>query len=143
MRPEGSDGPRGRATGTLVSGDFFRVLGVNTILGRPIEFADADTPGHQPVAVISYDYWQQSFSGDRSVVGRPLILNGTLFSVIGVAPPKFYGITLDTTAPDMWLPLTMQEPAMVRSTLIGLNGPYWLHMMGRLQPGVSMTRAQE
>ena len=64
VRPEGSAGPRGRATGTLVSGDFFRVLGVNTILGRAIESADADTPGSRPVAVISYDYWQQTFAGD-------------------------------------------------------------------------------
>ena len=89
VRPDGSHGPKGRATGTLVSGNFFRVLGVNAVLGRAIESADADTPGHQPVAVISYDYWQQSFSGDPDVVGRSFILNGTLFSVIGVAPPSF------------------------------------------------------
>lgn len=63
--------------------------------------------------------------------------------MIGVAPPKFYGISLDATSPDMWLPLTMQQQAMVRPTLIGLNGPYWLHMMGRLRSGVSMAKAQE
>jgi predicted permease len=108
-----------------------------------IDSTDADTLGHQPVAVISYDYWQQNFSGDPAVLGRSFILNGTLFTVIGVAPPKFYGVTLDATPPDMWLPLTMQEQAMRRPTLIGLNGPYWLRMMGRLRPGVSMAKAQE
>jgi predicted permease len=143
VRPGGFGGPTGQANSALVSGDFFRVLGVNTVVGRGIEPSDADAPGRRPVAVISYDYWQQNFSGDPAVVGRPIILNGTLFTVIGVAPPKFYGVALDARPPDMWLPLTMQEQAMLRPSLVEPNGPYWLHMMARLRTGVSMARAQE
>jgi predicted permease len=143
VRQSGSSGPTGQATGALVSGDFFSVLGVNTVLGRPTSPADTAAPGSQPVAVISYDYWQQNFSGDPSVVGRSMLLNGTIFTVIGVAPRNFYGITLDSRPPDMWLPVTMQEQAMRRPSMLGRGDPYWLHMMGRLQPGVSVARAQE
>jgi predicted permease len=143
VRPGGSAGPMEQATSSLVSGDFFHVLGVTTILGHAIEPSDADAPGRQAVAVISYDYWRQNFSGDPAVIGRSIILNGTLFTVIGVAPPKFYGIALDASPPDMWLPLSMQQQAMLQPTMLGRNGPYWLHMMARLRPGVGMTRAQE
>ena len=143
VRPGDSAGPVGQATSALVSGDFFKVLGVKTVLGRTIESADADAPGRQPVAVISYDYWRQNYYADPAVIGRPMVLNGTLFTVIGVAPPKFYGVALDAQPPDMWLPVTMQEQAMLRPTLLGQNGPYWLHMMARLRPQVSMTQARE
>ncbi len=143
VRPGDSAGPTGQALSSLVSGDFFHILGVKTVVGRAIDPSDADAPGRQAVAVISYDYWQQSFSGDPAVVGRPIILNGTLFTLIGVAAPKFYGVALDARPPDMWLPLTMQEQAMLRPTLLERNGPYWLHMMARLRAGVSTARAQE
>ena len=132
VRQGDSTGPTGQATGALVSGDFFSVLGVKTVLGRPLAPTDAAAPGSQPVAVISYDYWQQNLSGDPEVVGRSMIVNGTPFTVIGVAPRNFYGIALESRPPDMWLPVTMQEQAMRRPSMLGRGDPYWLHMMGRL-----------
>ena len=143
VRPRGSAGPAGQAYGALVSGDFFSVLGVKTVLGRPTTPEDTAAPGSQPVAVISYDYWQQNFGGDPEVAGKSMLVNGTLFTVIGVAPRSFYGVALDSRPPDMWLPVTMQEQAMRQPSMLGRGDPYWLHMMGRLKPGVSMARAQE
>ena len=58
-------------------------------------------------------------------------------------PPKFYGMALDARPPDMWMPLTMQARTMLRPSLLDRNGPYWLHMVSRLQPGVSLTQAQQ
>ena len=143
VRPGDSSGPSGQAFASLISGDFFHVLGVNPVVGRAIDSADADQPGRQPVAVISHDYWLQHFSGDPAALGRSIIVNRTLFTIVGVAPPKFYGFRLDARPPDMWLPLTMQEEAMLRPTLLDRNGPYWLHMVGRLKAGTSMKQAQE
>jgi predicted permease len=143
VRPSGATGVAHQAVGTLVSGTYFRVLGVNAALGRAIEPSDDDAPGAHPVAVLSHRYWQRELSGDREAVGRVLAVNGTAITVIGVAPAGFYGTTLDGDAPDLWLPLTMQQPAMLRPSMLEPHGPYWLHMMGRRAPGVPTAPAQE
>jgi predicted permease len=144
VRPEGSSSATAeQATGSLVSGEYFRVLGIQPLLGREIGPQDAEAPGSQAVAVLSYDYWQRQFSSDSTVLGKTIVVNGTPFAVVGVMPPKFYGMALDDRPPDLWLPITMQEKVMLRPSLVERNGPYWLHMVGRLQPGVSLAQAQE
>jgi predicted permease len=131
-----------QAAGHLVTGDFFTVLGAEPLLGRTLTPADADAPGRSPVAVISYRYWQQMFAGDPAIVGRTITINGTLFTVIGVMPPKFDGVALDTQSMDMWLPITMQREVMLQPSLIDPHGLYWMHMMGREKPGIPMAQAQ-
>ena len=126
-----------QAAGHLVTGDFFSVLGADPLLGRTFTPADADAPGKNPVAVISYRYWQQMFAGDPSIVGRTITVNGTLFTVIGVMPPKFYGVALNKESMDMWLPITMQQEVMLQPSLIEPHGLYWMHMMARRKPGRS------
>jgi len=138
-----SASPASQAISHLVSGNFFSVLGANTLLGRPLDPSDDDTPGRSPVAVLSYHYWQQSSSGDPGVISRTIILNHTPFTIIGVMPPNFYGIQIDADPPDMWLPLTMQEQVTLSPSLIGPRGLYWLHLMGRSKPGVGIKQAQE
>src|SRR5258708_11117835 len=125
----------------LVSGNVFNVLGAEPSLGRPIAPSD-DAPGRDPVAVISYRYWQQVLSGDPSVVGRAITINGTLFTVIGVMPPKFFGVEVNEESPDMWLPLSFQEQVMLQPSLLGPHGLYWMHMMGRRQAGANLAQAQ-
>ena len=132
-----------QAFGHLVSGNFFSLLGADMALGRAINPADAATPGASPVAVISYQYWQRELSGDRNVLGKSLIVNGTPFTVIGVANPKFYGVDLDQNSPDMWLPLTMQKPVMLADSLLGPHGLYFLHLMGRRKPGMTVDQMQD
>jgi predicted permease len=143
VRPSSSaDGPASQAISHLVSGNFFQVLGAEPFLGRPFSFEDADAPGRNPVAVISYRYWQQTLAADASVLGKTIAINGTPFTVIGVMPAKFYGVELNEESPDMWLPLTMQREAMVQNSLLNPHGLYWLHMMARAKDGISLQQAQ-
>ena len=132
-----------QATGHLVSGNFFQVLGASTVLGRTIVPSDANTPGSSPVAVISYQYWQQEFYADRDVVGKTIIVNGAPYTVIGVAAPKFYGVALDQDPPDMWLPLTMQAQVQLGQSLLNPRDLYFLHLMGRRKSGVNLEQIQE
>jgi predicted permease len=129
--------------GHLVSGNYFEVLGANTIVGRPIVPSDAETPGSKPVAVISYRYWQKEFSGDRDAVGKAIIVNGASYTVIGVAAAKFYGVSLDEDPPDLWLPLTMQSQVMLSNSFLGPHGLYFLHLMGRRKAGMKFEQMQE
>jgi predicted permease len=135
-------GPATQAITYLVSGTFFSLLGAEPMLGRSINPGDTETAGRSPVAVISYSYWKQSLAADPSVLGRSIAINGTLFTVVGVMPPKFYGVDLNAGAPDLWLPITMQPQVMLQASLLDPRGEYWLHLMARRTPGVSLQHAQ-
>ncbi len=143
-RGAGERGAAMQAVSHLVSGTFFDVLGVEAFLGRVISTNDTDAPGRNAVAVISYRYWQQELSADPAVIGRTLTINGTLFTVVGVMPPSFYGVELNEEMPDMWLPITMQQVVMQQQqgSLLDAGGMYWLHMIARRNAGVSAARAQ-
>src|SRR5262249_39244844 len=101
-----------RASGSRVTADFFRVLGVSPALGRTVDNADTQ-PGHGRVVVISDSLWRSRFAGDRNVLGRELLLNARPYRIIGVMPPGFsfpHGTeNVDTvgTTTDLWAPWTM------------------------------------
>ncbi len=144
VRLSGSSvGPADQAISRLVSGNYFRVFGVNAIMGREITPQDIDAPGRNPVAVISYRYWQRKFSGDPGVVGKSIVVNSTPFTVIGVTPDGFFGESVDPDPAEMWLPLTMQPQVMLRPSLLDPHGPYWLHLMGRRVSGSNLKQTQE
>ncbi len=91
-----------------MSGNFFRTLGVQPWIGRLMTDAD-DQEGAPPVAVMSYRIWKEKYGSDPSVVGAGYQINGHPFTVIGVAPPGFYGAKLAGGGmPDFWLPLTTE-----------------------------------
>jgi predicted permease len=142
VRDGASGGAAKQATSHLVSGNFFSVLGAEPMLGRPIVAADADAAGRDPVAVISYRYWQQELAADASVLGKSITINGTSFNVIGVMPANFYGVELNEESPDMWLPITMQQEVMLQPSLLNPHGLYWLHFMGRSKDGARLKEAQ-
>jgi predicted permease len=142
LRSSAGGGPASQAISHLVSGNFFSVLGAEPVLGRPILPGDADVAGRNPVAVVSYRYWQQALAADPAVLGRTITINGTRFSVIGVMPAKFYGVELNEDSPDMWLPITMQQEAMVRPSLLNPHGLFWLHLIGRRKSGVPVQQAE-
>jgi predicted permease len=142
VRDGASGGAAKQATSHLVSGNFFSVLGAEPMLGRPIVATDADAPGRDPVAVISYRYWQQALAADASVLGKSVTINGTSFNVIGVMPANFYGVELNEESPDMWLPITMQQEVTLQPSLLNPHGLYWLHLMGRSKDGISVKEAQ-
>jgi macrolide transport system ATP-binding/permease protein len=125
-----------------VTGEYFRGLAVSPAAGRLIDSAD-DRPGAAPVAVISFATSENRFGGPPSAIGQSIFVDNVPFTVIGVAPPEFFGVD-PAAAPDLYLPL---------HTNLLVDGPraahlypdgnfYWFEMMGRLRPGVSMAQAQ-
>ena len=99
-----------------------------------------DSAAAQPSAVISHDYWKQKLNADTAVVGKTLLLNGTAFTIVGVMPPSFFG-TRVRKAPDFWIPLAFHEQIELRKSFLEEKNTYWLNMVGRLKPGVSMAQA--
>ena len=95
------------ASGRLVTENYFETLGVEALLGRTFTADDGPTPGSDPVLVISYGYWQRRFFADASVIGRKIRLNNYPFTIIGVAPPGFFGEVVGDR-PDLWAPMMIQ-----------------------------------
>ncbi|HXQ98095.1 MAG TPA: ABC transporter permease [Candidatus Limnocylindrales bacterium] len=129
----------------LVSGSYFSVLGVNPILGRIFTTEVDRVRDANPVAVISYGFWQSRFGGDPSVIGKKIRLLSTTYDVIGVTPAGFVGETVGYST-DIWLPLTMQAEAIPGRDYLSMEtNPFekreWLQVMGRLKPGVSLAQA--
>jgi predicted permease len=126
----------------FVSGGYFPGLGIGAAAGRVIVPADDVKPGGSPVAVLSYDYWQRRFAGDRNVIGRKLAVNGFPLEIVGVAERGFQGLYRGRVA-DAFVPLTM-FPVTTPSVARAWNTPnmFWLNSMARLKPGVSLSRAQ-
>lgn len=138
-------GVRGQAMSAsteYVSGEYFRGLAVSPAAGRLIESED-DRPGATPVAVISFAASQNRFGGPPSAIGQPILVDNVPFTVIGVAPPEFFGVD-PASAPELYLPLhtsLLVEGAGAARAFSDANF-YWIEMMGRLRPGVSMAQAQ-
>src|SRR5262245_9020484 len=96
------------ARGQMVSGNFFSALGVNAESGRTLTEDDDRSGNQRAVAVISHGFWQRRFGGDPAAVGKRITLDETPFTIIGVAPPKFFGFEVGGNA-DLWYPLQMAE----------------------------------
>ena len=129
-----------RASGHLVTGNYFSVLGVRAMRGRVLTPED-DKPGAAPAAVLCHRYWEQQLGSDPSIVGKNLIINGTNFTVVGITPPEFFG-TRVRRPPDFWLPLSFHPQIELRPSFLTNKEAYWLMIMGRLKPGVTMDQAQ-
>ncbi len=138
----GTGGPATQAQSHLVSGTFFSVLGAQPLLGRVFSADDTATEGRNAVAVLSHRYWQENLSADPGVIGRSISINGTSFEVIGVMPAAFYGVELNEQVPDMWLPITMQQAVTMTAPLLKPDGLFWIHIMARRMPSVSVAHAQ-
>jgi predicted permease len=136
---------RGQATSAsteFVTGEYFRGLAVSPAAGRLIESED-DRPGAPPVAVISFAASQNRFGGPPSAIGQSILVDNVAFTVVGVAPPEFFGVD-PAAAPDLYLPLhtNVLVDGAESARLYADENFYWLEMMGRLRPGVSMAQAQ-
>jgi macrolide transport system ATP-binding/permease protein len=125
-----------------VSGEYFRGLAVSPAAGRLIESED-DRAGATPVAVISFATSEQRFGSPSNAIGQPILIDNVPFTVVGVAPREFFGVD-PAASPDVYLPL--QTYLLVDNATAGKmfsdQNFYWLEMMGRLRPGVSMAQAQ-
>jgi predicted permease len=131
---------------SLVSGSYFSVLGVAPILGRAFATEVDTLRDANPVAVISYAFWQGRLAGAADVIGRSIRILNTAYAVVGVAPPAFHGETVGAN-PDIWVPLTMQREVFPgRDYLSQETTPFrkteWLHAIGRLKSGVTLAQAK-
>jgi predicted permease len=121
-----------------VTGNYFSMLGVRAFGGRMLS-PDDDRAGAPPAAVLSYRIWQTSYGGDPSVVGSTFIVEGHPFTVIGVAPPGFFGETRRSDPPDLWLPLQQEPLINGPGELLHQSVAAWLRVIGRLRPGASIA----
>ncbi len=135
-----------QATASEVSGNFFDVLGVPMALGRSFAPDESKTPGTHPVIVIGNGYWKRYFGSDPGVIGSTMQLNGTSFTIIGVTPEEFRGISPVEPQPDIYVPIMMQGAIIAGSenwlTRRQGNILVWLRMVARLRPGVDLETAQ-
>ena len=131
----GAGGEPQQLQGTRASGLMFRTLGVAPILGRGFT-PEEDEPGKNKVAVLSYGFWQRQFGGDRSILGKPIILNGEQYVVIGVMPASFRDFVGGQT--DLWTPLALAPDQF--SDRARTNE--FLTLVARLKPTVTVERAR-
>jgi predicted permease len=130
-----------RVQGHLATCNYFPVLAGPLALGRGFMASECDALGQSPVVVLSHSLWQRRFAGDPEILGRQILLNRTLFTVIGVAPRNFAGASL--FAADMWAPITMwQQWKPGSSGMLTQDNLSWLEVAGRLKPGVSLASAR-
>jgi predicted permease len=130
-----------RVRGELVSGNYFDVLGVSPAAGRVLAPQDDQTPGAHPVLVLSYAFWQRRFSGSQDVMGRTLSVNGTPFTVVGVARQGFFG-TRPGFGPDIWATLMMVQPLTAGAIAPQQRNQNYLELMVRLEPDINVRQAQ-
>jgi predicted permease len=129
---------------SLVSGNFFEVLGVKPYRGRTFIFDGDKKLGGSPEVVLSYSLWARRFGSDDKQIGQTISLNGTPYTVVGIAPPSFKGI-VSLGRPDvLWIPITMRDYVLTGQLKDWENNRRfrWLSIVGRLKPQVDVPQAQ-
>src|SRR6267142_560078 len=129
-------------TGSIVSANYFDAVGVHPILGRAFEPGEDLGRNAHPVTIISYQLWQGRFKSDPQIVGKTQRLNGVLHTIVGVAPPGFYG-TFVGWAMQFWVPASMEEIFESGGYKLEDRGARWIESYVRLKPGVTLRQAQE
>ncbi len=142
------NGQASLAGGEMVSGEYFSGLGVHAYLGRALDRRD-QKQGAPGVAVISYGYWTRRFARGASAVGEHIVLDGSPYTIVGVMPPRFTGVTPGLFTPDIWIPFTTRPGIgpwgdTTRADQNVFNSRYWfcLSIMARLKPGVTREQAR-
>src|SRR5262245_9141757 len=128
-----------RIPSEFVSGNYFDVLGVAAARGRTFSPEEDQTPGTQPVVVISEPFRQKYFA-DENPIGKTLTLNDHSLTVIGVAPPSFTGMILERPT-QLWVPVLM-HPQLAQSKFIEKRNDAFMNLLGRIKDGVSTSQAQ-
>jgi predicted permease len=124
----------------MVTGNYFEVLGVTPVAGRVFNSADNEKEGAHPYVVLSHRFWQNAFRADSGVIGRDILLNGARFQVVGVTREGFTGTAVGNS-PDVFVPIVMARTFNPTMTYWNTRNMWWLTVIGRLKPGVSIERA--
>lgn len=136
------DGVAASGRGIVVSGDYFNVLQLTPAFGRLLGPQDNAQVGEGRVAVLSFDYWQNTMGGDRGVLGKTLIVNGQSLEIVGAAPEGFHGTTIGQR-PQVFVPMTLRnemEPYFPAS--MDNRQSYWIYLFARLKPGITLEQAE-
>jgi predicted permease len=119
--------------GEFVTGNYFSTFGIGAFAGRVFTPSD-DQPSAAPVAVLSYRTWQQKYGSSPSVIGSSFVVEGHPFTIIGIAPPGFFGETLRSNPPELWLPLQQEPMVNGGNSLLKQSISAWLRVIGRAKP---------
>jgi predicted permease len=130
------------ATGEIVSGNYFTLLGTRAYRGRLLTPSDDNAPGANPVTVVSYSFWQNHLNADPTLVGQTLSLNGRPFQVVGIAAPNFRSAVWGET-PALFVPMSMLDQAIPgKGNRLTSHKDRWMNIVGRLAPGQSPAHVQ-
>jgi predicted permease len=127
--------------GEFVSGNFFSTLGLRAFLGRALTDKD-DTASSPPAIVISYRAWQGEYAADPSIVGATIFVQAKPFTVVGVAPPGFFGDRVTDSPPDFWMPIQTEPYVQGDSSILHHQESHWLYLLGRVRPGTNIGALQ-
>jgi len=127
--------------GLFVSGNFFSTLGVNAYAGRLFSDND-DTPSSAPAVVLSYAGWQGEYAGDPSIVGATIYVQAKPFTVIGIAPPGFFGDRVTDTPPEFWMPINAEPYVEAGDAVLNEPESNWLYPLGRVRAGTNIVALQ-
>ncbi len=119
----------------FVSGNYFSTLGIGPFSGRMFTPQD-DAEGAPPTVVMSYRAWEQHFGSDPLTVGSAFMIDGKPFTVIGIAPPGFFGDRLREDPPEFYIPMAFEPLINQKSSILHLDNQYWLYLIGRMKPGI-------
>jgi putative ABC transport system permease protein len=134
-------GQTDRATGEVVTGNYFDVLGVQPAIGRLFTQDDDRVPGAQPVVVLSYSYWTRHFGGDPSVLNKVLLINNVEMTIVGVSQVGFTGVQVGRT-PDLYVPMMMTQQMAEHGETLDHWDDYWMTLLARRKPRVSEKQAE-
>lgn len=132
-----------RVWGSLVSANYFDLVGVKFVLGSGFPPGTEEKPGSAPFVVISHRFWQMHFGADPAIIGKTIHLNQHPFTIAGVTAPLFQGTYTGLRA-ELWIPATMQRQTIATDRdVIHIRETYWFILLGRLKPGVTRLQAQD
>ena len=126
--------------GSMVSGQYFSVLGIQPVKGRLLRPDDDQVIGANFVTVITYSFWDEKFGKDPNIVGQSIVINGKAYTIVGVTPEGFEGTTAGSR-PILFVPITMRGE-LQRFTRWEDRRNYWIYAFARLKPGVSIDAAR-
>lgn len=135
-----SGGEQENVRGVYVSGSYFATLGVRPAAGRLLAASD-DVRGCSGVAVLGYGFWQQHYDGSESAIGSLIRLNDRAFPIVGVAQNGFFGTDIGTSL-DVAIPICAQAILAGQDSALDVRTDWWLSVMGRLKPGMSVEQAE-
>ncbi len=137
----GSEAARALPT-QYVSGNFFSTFGIGPFAGRVLSDGD-DNRGAAPAGVLSYQSWQSDYGSDSSIVGSTVYVDGQPITIVGIAPPGFFGDRIRARPPALWIALGAEPLIDKENPFLPIPDSNWLYVIGRLKPGVSTVALQD